>query len=85
MREDPNQQKTPRSTLAAFVHASPAIGLMALLLWVFILAIAWTMGTFLGGSIWIIAVVGGLCAIPGLWLTWQMVKLAIEAERYPDS
>jgi cation transporter-like permease len=74
---------TARSTPAAFAHALPAIALVAIELWLSIGIIAWAMALLLGGSIWTLAIAGALLSIPGIWCTWHLVRLAIEAERNP--
>jgi cation transporter-like permease len=84
MSEPSDQPGAPRSTSMAFLHASPAISLMALELWATILTFAWAASAFLGGPIWVAVAVGAICVVPGLWVTWHIVRLAIEAERYPD-
>jgi cation transporter-like permease len=75
---------TARSTAAAFARALPAITLIALELWLALGVMAWAIALLLGGGIWTLAIAAVLFSIPGIWCTWHLVRLAIEAERYPD-
>ena len=73
-----------RSTAAAFAHALPTISLIALELWLALGIVAWSLALMLGGSLWTLAIAAIVFSIPGAWCTWHVVRLAVEAERYPD-
>ena len=78
----PNLGRTElRTTAAAFILALPALGLIMLVLWGFLLCIAWLVSALLGGSPWVFAAAAILLGIPGGWVSWRSVRLAIEAER----
>ena len=72
-----------RSTPAAFAHALPAIALVAIELWLAVGIMAWSVALLLGGGIWTLAIAAILFSLPALWCTWHLVRLAVEAERYP--
>jgi hypothetical protein len=73
-----------RTTALALLHASPGIGFIGLMLWTSLSAIAWTIHVFLGGSLIALAGAAIVVAIPGCWASWHLVRMGIEAERYPD-
>ena len=73
-----------RSTKAAFLHASPAIMFLGLMIWFASGLLTWIIGAAFGGSLVAWGAVGVVLAIPAAWATWKMVGIATEAERYPD-
>lgn len=72
-----------RSTAAAFVHALPAITLVAIELWLALAVMAWCAALLLGGAILTFSVAAIVLSVPGIWSTWHLVRLAVEAERHP--
>jgi hypothetical protein len=72
-----------RSTGAALLHALPAILLMTVVLWTFVLTGALGVAIFI--DLELIGLFLGLAIFgaPALWANWHVVRLAIEAERHP--
>ena len=72
-----------RSTGAALVHALPAILLMTVTLWTFVLTGALGIAYFI--DLEIFGLIAGFLVFsaPALWANWHIVHLAIEAERHP--
>ena len=66
----------------AFLHALPAIMLLAGYLWLAIGVVAWALATTIfGSSPWVLAAFVALLAPGGIFATVRIVALAIEAER----
>jgi len=65
----------------ALLLALPAIGLMTLILWTFVLMSAMSLALFVDleiiGVVFFMLVFG----VPAGWAIWHMVRLAIDAER----
>lgn len=81
---DPAVEGTPsrqRSTLAAVLHALPALSMILLVLWFFIAAFAWMLSAFFGGSAWLLGGTLALLSIPAAWVSWRVSLLAVAAER----
>lgn len=66
------------------MHALPAICLLLLNLWVCLAAVAWAIPTYLGGSLWGTIIFAPIAGAIGLWLSWKIIKTAVEAEILAD-
>lgn len=75
--------ETPRrSTPLAFLHALPAILLLAGYLWLAICIVAWALAsTLFGGSTWVAIAFLALLTPGGIFATVRIMSVAIEAER----
>ena len=73
-----------RSTPLAFLHALPAILLLAGYLWLAIGVFAWALAaTIFGSSPWVLGAFLALLAPGGIFATVRILTLAIAAERCP--
>jgi hypothetical protein len=81
---EPTMTETIRSTAAAIWHASPAIGLISLILWSFSAVSIYGIALVL--DIDIIGLILGLIvfAPATVWANWHVVRLAIESEKVTD-
>jgi len=70
-----------RPTLVALLHALPAIALMTLILWSFVLATAYSLSMFIDLELIGLAIVLALLAPPTAWANWHAARLSIDAER----
>lgn len=75
-------ETTRRSGPLAFLHALPAILLLAGYLWLAIAIAAWALAsTFFGNSTWVIVAFLALLAPGGVFATVRIIAMATEAER----
>jgi len=71
-----------RSTPLAFLHALPAIILLAGYLWLAVAIVVWTLtALFFANAMWAMVAVFALSAPGSIFLTIRIVTLAVEAER----
>lgn len=71
-----------RPTLLAFLHALPAIILLAGYLWLAVSIIVWALtAIFFASATWAVIAIFALIAPGSIFLTIRIVTLAVDAER----
>lgn len=76
----------PAPRIVTFATVAAALGIILLVvpeIWVAAAALVWALGSLLHLDLIVEAAIALLVAVPALWATWQVARMAFDAETDP--